>query len=200
MHAKEQYTPPRGAAAITAIAIQSGLVYLLAVGLGVAPSLPEDALPILVDVPERKRPIPVEFDQRDQNPSTLFTKIKHKVDPPVIEIETAVVLPEKGKPVIGSEPQVQPEIPMKSVRVLFSEEPPYPHASVRSAEEGTVHVRLQIGADGKIAAVQVERSSGFSRLDEAALRAVRSWRFAPATRGGLGVTSWVVVPVVFQLR
>jgi protein TonB len=67
-------------------------------------------------------------------------------------------------------------------------------------EEGTVLLRVTIGTNGRVEAVEIEESSGFPRLDQAALKAIRAWRFAPATRGGQAVASWVTVPVTFQLR
>lgn len=47
---------------------------------------------------------------------------------------------------------------------------------------------------------EVEESSGYDRLDEAALSAVERWRFEPARRGGRSVEAEVVVPMEFQLR
>jgi protein TonB len=48
--------------------------------------------------------------------------------------------------------------------------------------------------------VLLERTSGSSHLDEAAMEAVRRWRFTPAMRGKEVVEAWVLVPVEFQLR
>jgi periplasmic protein TonB len=47
--------------------------------------------------------------------------------------------------------------------------------------------------------VLVYRSSGISRLDDAALAAVKRWRFVPAKRGAQTVESWVLVPIEFEL-
>ena len=48
--------------------------------------------------------------------------------------------------------------------------------------------------------VDLQRSSGYTRLDEAAQQAVRAWRFVPARRGDEAVPAWVVVPIEFTLR
>ena len=48
--------------------------------------------------------------------------------------------------------------------------------------------------------VRLQRSSGFDRLDQAALDAVRRWRFVPGTRGGMPEDMWFNVPIVWQLN
>ena len=46
----------------------------------------------------------------------------------------------------------------------------------------------------------VERSSGFARLDEAAMSAVRKTRFKPYTENGKAVAGWVRMPFPFELE
>jgi protein TonB len=78
--------------------------------------------------------------------------------------------------------------------------PVYPYAARRREQQGTVTVRVLIGADGSVERAEVAESSGFDSLDEAALDTVRSrWRFVPARHGGLAVESWVLVPIRFAL-
>jgi protein TonB len=78
--------------------------------------------------------------------------------------------------------------------------PAYPHLSRRFGEEGRVVLRVLVDAQGRPQAVEVERSSGFARLDRAAVQAVRRWHFVPARRGERTVSEWVMVPIVFSLR
>lgn len=82
---------------------------------------------------------------------------------------------------------------------LHNPRPAYPPLSRRLGEEGKVLLRVRVGADGHPVAVDVERSSNFERLDEAARRAVGNWRFVPARRGDDPVEGSVSVPVVFRL-
>ncbi|NMM37899.1 MAG: energy transducer TonB [Glaciimonas sp.] len=77
--------------------------------------------------------------------------------------------------------------------------PSYPLFSRRNREQGTVLLNVKVSAQGHAEQVQLKRSSGFSRLDEAALEAVRQWRFVPAQRGSVAVAANVVVPIVFRL-
>ena len=67
-------------------------------------------------------------------------------------------------------------------------------------EEGTVLVRVLVTADGRAGEVELKRGSGYDRLDQAALRAVRKWRFVPATKNGEPTEAWLDQPVTFKLN
>ncbi|MEO0499188.1 MAG: energy transducer TonB [Pseudomonadota bacterium] len=80
-------------------------------------------------------------------------------------------------------------------------QPPYPPSSQRREEEGVVGVAVTIGTDGRVTAANIARSSGFERLDTAAIRqALRHWRFVPATRDGTPIESERTISVRFELR
>jgi protein TonB len=66
--------------------------------------------------------------------------------------------------------------------------------------QGTVLLRVDVKADGTVGEVTVRRSSGHAILDEAALTAVKGWRFAPPTDGGFSMSTVVDVPVRFDLQ
>ena len=76
----------------------------------------------------------------------------------------------------------------------------YPETSRRMGEEGVTVVRVLVTADGRAGEVELKRSSGFDRLDQAALRAVRKWRFVPATKNGEPTDAWLDQPVKFKLN
>jgi protein TonB len=78
--------------------------------------------------------------------------------------------------------------------------PPYPSLARRQGWEGTTLLRVQVSPSGKPGAVQVQRTSGRSALDDAALEAVKHWTFVPATQGGNAISGWVTVPIVFRLQ
>jgi protein TonB len=75
----------------------------------------------------------------------------------------------------------------------------YPPASRRLGEEGRVIVRVVIDAGGRASAWNVERSSGFPRLDRAADCVVRRLEFVPGRRDGRAVEASVLLPVMFRL-
>lgn len=78
--------------------------------------------------------------------------------------------------------------------------PEYPLAARRDGEEGLVVIHAQVLADGSVADAKVGESSGYERLDDAALAAVLSWRFQPALHDGQPVAQAVDVPIRFRLR
>jgi periplasmic protein TonB len=78
--------------------------------------------------------------------------------------------------------------------------PAYPAMSRRLGEEGMVLLRVLVEADGSAQTVEVKTGSGFRRLDEAAVGAVRRWKFIPARRSGDAVAAWVLVPITFHLK
>jgi protein TonB len=79
-------------------------------------------------------------------------------------------------------------------------QPPYPSASIRFGEEGTVTVEVRVGTDGRVRESRLRHSSGFPRLDAAALAEARhAWRLKPATVDGVPVEAWYAVRVSFRL-
>jgi len=77
--------------------------------------------------------------------------------------------------------------------------PVYPPRCLRMGIEGTVRVRVLVGEDGRVQEVTVGKSSGETALDDAAMDAVRYWRFEPAKRDGVPVRAWAIVPIEFKL-
>jgi protein TonB len=78
--------------------------------------------------------------------------------------------------------------------------PRYPLIARRNGVEGTVRLKVFVSRDGRAGQVQLDRSSGSSALDSAAIEAVKNWQFAPARRGDEIIESWVIVPLVFKLE
>lgn len=77
--------------------------------------------------------------------------------------------------------------------------PKYPAASQRLGEEGRVVLLVFINPDGSVGEVQIKTSSGFPRLDQAAVQWARSQRWVPALKNGQPVGGWKEQPVVFRL-
>jgi len=87
-----------------------------------------------------------------------------------------------------------------SASYAASNRPPVqPARSLRNNEQGKVVLRVLVQADGSAGDVQVQTSSGFPLLDEAARSAVQTWRFNPATSDGKPVAEWYLVPIIFKL-
>jgi len=86
------------------------------------------------------------------------------------------------------------------VDYLNNPKPAYPPLSRRLREEGVVVLKVHVRSDGSVATAVVDKRSGSTRLDEAALSAVKQWHFVPARRGSEPVDSWVLVPIEFELQ
>ncbi|PSJ38494.1 energy transducer TonB [Sphingomonas deserti] len=85
-------------------------------------------------------------------------------------------------------------------RMVSAPPPKYPLESRRKREQGTVVLSVLLGTDGRVESLSVASSSGFERLDKAALKAVREWRWAPLVRNGEPVQVRGTVPIPFILR
>ena len=97
-------------------------------------------------------------------------------------------------------PAPKVELPRSDADHLNNPVPPYPPVSKRLGEEGTSVVRIYVGADGLPQKAELRTSSGFERLDAAALAAVMKWRFKPGTRGGVAEPMWILQPIPFVLN
>lgn len=99
---------------------------------------------------------------------------------------------------IASEPATEP--PRYDLAYLSNPKPAYPPRSIELGEQGTVVLQALIGADGRVKTVAVKTSSGFLRLDRAALDAVRRWKFQPSRRGDTPVEGVAIIPMPFALQ
>lgn len=117
--------------------------------------------------------------------------------PPVSQPAVAVSTPAPAAPSSGSSSVAVADL---SSTMISAEAPRYPVESRRKKEEGTVVLLVTVGPDGKVADIRVSRSSGFDRLDNAALSAVKKWRWSPTLRGGqpVSVRGYVEIPFVLK--
>lgn len=83
---------------------------------------------------------------------------------------------------------------------LHNPKPQYPALSRRLGEQGRVLLHVQVSPQGSAIEVTVKKSSGFKRLDQAAVDVVKRWQFVPAQQGSTPLLSWVDVPLQFSLE
>ena len=91
-------------------------------------------------------------------------------------------------------------LPSSDAAYLSNPKPTYPAMSKRLGEQGKVVVRVLIGADGLPQKSELRQSSGFDRLDDAALATVMKWRYVPGKRDGIAEAMWFNVPITFRLE
>lgn len=133
-----------------------------------------------------------------------------EVPPPVVNINIpqaaqthAITVVKKVVKAAPPPPAPAHVTPLRAIARDFpSTDEYYPDASRRLGEQGTALVKLCIGAGGRLVGQpSIEKSSGSSRLDQAALRYAKatSGHFQPETRNGQPVTVCTALPIKFQL-
>jgi protein TonB len=86
------------------------------------------------------------------------------------------------------------------VAYLNNPAPIYPKMSRRQGEQGRVLLKVLVSEKGIAEQVQLETSSGFEKLDQAAVDVVKKWSFVPAKRSNQAISAYVLVPVKFSLN
>jgi periplasmic protein TonB len=89
---------------------------------------------------------------------------------------------------------------ISAVEYLREPSPRYPPQSRRLREEGVVVLRVVIDEQGHACDITVESSSGYARLDRAALEAVASAAFRPYIENGAPRRAQVLIPIEFSLH
>ncbi|HEX7853154.1 MAG TPA: energy transducer TonB [Sphingobium sp.] len=173
----------------------------------------EAKLTVLNLMPESPPPQATPEQPQPQQPVIVAPRpIVQTPAPPVVVMQTTpeppppqpVALPAATAAVTG------PPAPPMAISVidrgdlggdLLAAKPPrYPMDSRLKKEQGTVVLAVTVGIDGGVAAISVRKSSGFARLDNAALDAVRKWRWKPIRENGQPVIVKGEVPIPFVLQ
>lgn len=102
-------------------------------------------------------------------------------------------------PVPAAAPERRP-VTVTGVEYLVPPKPDYPLGAKRAGEQGKVTLRLLIDEKGQAERVEIQQSSGYARLDEAARAAVLRAVYKPHLEDGRPVPVYVVVPISFNLR
>lgn len=149
-------------------------------------------------------PKPAPREERPFEPQRIAPILSAPLEAPAAPVIT--IAPEQ-KPAPPPEPPraaVAAVAPVTAPRLdaayLNNPRPAYPLAARRRGDQGTVLVRVLVTTEGLAASVTLEKTSNHPALDEAALTAVKSWRFVPARQGGQAVEAPYVVPIVFKVE
>jgi len=174
---------------------------VIGISLGVvdAPTFVPEGKVVFIETPK-----PVEPAKPLERPKQFKPDIPEPVLQPVVAetVETAPTAPP-----IEEVPETAPVAipaetgPMESaaLTVMRRVDPVYPPASRRMDEEGAVLLKVLVDERGIARDVQIAKSSGFPRLDDAAASAVRRWKFSPAMQASQPVQAWTRVNVIFRL-
>lgn len=174
----------------------------------VAPSTPQ---PEQKPVVQQAQPQPVpdvppaaEGMKKMQPKPEVQPEVK-KPEPPE---EEEVVQPQPPAPAVMTSGLQSPDSSLQHAAItepvaadyLRNPPPVYPRNALRRKQQGTVMVEVRVSVQGAPLQVHIQRSSGHTALDDAAVKAVRKWRFVPARRGSDAVEANVVVPVEFRIN
>jgi periplasmic protein TonB len=204
------WSSPRSWALAIIVLLHLGFFWVLTNGLSVPmPTFLEPEPPVLIPTiqkPTPPTPTKVIDHPVDLTPPRLTYVKPDPLDIPMVdEFEDAPYVPEPTPPgSFANTGDVSPPAPVivepriDSRRALT--EPYYPAGEIRQGHEGTVVLSLHILADGRVAEVKLQQTSGFQKLDDSALREAKKWRFVPGTSDGAPVAMWKQMPVTFRLN
>ncbi len=157
--------------------------------------------------PAMSAPGPTATPQSDPGPLAMApSPIAPEPSPAAPSVAHAAAAPTSPNPASKPNTPLAPaalpklELPSSSADYLNNPKPPYPALSKRLGEQGKVLVRVWIGTDGTASHASIKTSSGFDRLDQAALNTVQGWRYVPGKRGGSPEAMWFDVPVNWVLQ
>jgi protein TonB len=119
--------------------------------------------------------------------------------PPVPPKPAVVAPPSEPAPPARPPPPSQPKTVSTGVQYLRAPEPEYPPLARRMGEEGRVTLRVLVDENGRPTRVDIQKTSGSSRLDEAARQAVLRAMFKPHMEDGRATTVYAIVPITFHL-
>lgn len=189
----------RSGPAIAVIGLHVLIIWGLVVSMGIVPvsKFIPPIQAVFIDEPmsepeEEIKPVKPEIDELAPVEETLpDLQIEEVVAPP-----TEVAMPASESAIGATAMEAGAAQQLKTSNRV---EPVYPPTSRRLGEEGTVRLRVLVDEKGRPGDVKVATSSGFARLDQAAIEAVKRWRFVAATDGARAVSTWTQVAITFKL-
>ena len=175
-----------------------------------APPRPPEPRPVVKPaVAPRPQPASRPEPPSQTDPAPVIASEQAGPQAPVVAAPAAVASTRSAEPAPGPvAPAPAPRVAAPAALVLPSADadyldnprPAYPRLSRRLGEQGTVIVRVLISVDGRAEQAELRTSSGFERLDQAALETVRRWRYVAGRRHGVPEAMWFNVPIRFVLE
>lgn len=214
------YSPGRGhqpIAASLAFAVPAaiGLVYLLNPQMLPVRHVDPPIKGTLIELPKPPPPPPEPDAKPQPNPQNSVITAPRPINPiaptPFDPVEASPpsgpISFDPGPVGVDPGPRVEdpPRAPVRTIAQLdkrFADrfQPAYPGRELREEREGRAKVRVLVGADGRVKAVEDLGASSPGFFTETKQQALSKWRFKPATEDGKPVESWFIVTVTFALR
>lgn len=221
MYAESRYTPPKSRAVSLGAAFAiNGLI--LAGLIFSAPEFVKKIGPTVLPIRDYIDPVPPPPDEPKPQPRTEAPKptaplpnvpdqiIKTPTD---THIEGTTTLyppqppfePAKADPGPIAEPEPLKAAPpligaARDARYAEDFQPAYPSTELRAQRDGTVKVRVLVGANGRVKAVEQVDATSQAFFEATRRQALAKWRFKPASRGGVAEESWMTLSVRFEIK
>ncbi|MBJ7500915.1 MAG: energy transducer TonB [Sphingopyxis sp.] len=202
-------------AALLAIGLPVALVAAVALSPMIVVDEPATSTPPWTSItlpkpkPPEQKPDP---EPQVRQPQTQFTAPPSPLPPVAKDPPEAPPLPPYVPPAgtgtgpsVTADPPVTPEKPRLVLadvdpRFAGAFQPDYPPREQHGGIEGVARVRVLVGTDGRVKAVELVSTDSPGFFEATKRRALAKWRFRPATRGGVPEESWKVMTVRFEIK
>jgi protein TonB len=163
----------------------------------IRPKMPQPAQPIKT-VRIVKNVIPTAHFAPAVNLAPAPEAIVLNLPAPTLAVQAPTALAALAAPV--PVPAAEPRTISSALEYIRPPRPEYPSSARRLREEGKILLRVLVNAEGLAEQAVVQKSSGFSRLDDAARRAVLAALFKPHREDGRPIAVYALIPISFQLE
>lgn len=189
---KRTNTQQRVIGVVGVVVALGGSAYALANGLGIinVQEKVETEVVIIEEVrdieDEPPPPPPIDVDLPPPPPQVILPDFVFETPPPqenAVQQVQAVRNPAPAPPPAPAAKPAPPPPPTLSKRPQMGRRfkvPEYPAAAKRAGEAGQTQVAMCVDKEGRTSNVRVVKSSGFERLDDAAVKGLNNNRFEPA--------------------
>jgi periplasmic protein TonB len=188
----------------TILAAHAAVVYaLLVIDPGLSSKLTD--VPVVVRFVAEPAASPRQWQPPEVKALTLNVDARMP-DAPVIESavtapsERAITVPVQATAVSDEAADRNRPKLISAVEYLRAPSPRYPAQSRKLREQGLVVLRVVIDEKGEACSIEVETSSGYTRLDHAAREAVQGAAFRPYVEDGAPRRALVLIPIEFSLN
>jgi protein TonB len=184
----------RGPLGLVIIAAHVLVIYIAATSMGIIkfPNVIKPMQALIIDAPEEQKSEPVKVIKPEMEQPAVDT-------PPIQDTIPEIEVPTDEPAPAAITADTSTALETSNMKVNKRVDPVYPPQSRRAGEEGTGVFRVLVDASGHASGVTVVKSTGFPKLDDAAMTAIRKWLFKAAVQNGQPVQSWTRVRVQFRL-
>ncbi len=165
-------------------------------------TVPEEMPEDVGTVPENMGMVPENMGTVPENVETIPEDMPEDMGTdPIENTENEKISDAKAEETVNDKEESVEQARVMSAPVALNKIiPVYPRSARRRGHEGCVTVEISVAEDGHVSGAEIVSSSGHAELDSAALGAVRTAKFAPATEDGASVTGRLRLTFNFKLE